>query len=364
MLPPLAVETTIVAICSKRSFSKKSKSPSPINNCLRITNATQAKKAFLAQRSAFNIAPLFRYQPSSPSKSFFKYSIPETEWFSLSQRIISSTITKHGTYSSFSSSIFGSVILAPSAVLTFINNYITSLKVSKALTIKYKRDMISPFAVSNSTLFIRLPLTSMTLIEVTSMCHHELSTHFLRYFNQKRLPKGLRSTFKEIEILQTEEGLATLNTILSWNNKSIFKAAWHYYSCVKAQNMTFTELFNHLLNFLGKNSLKQHQELCWEECLRVKRGIHVTSNGSFAKDQVYLIGLLKLLKFRRNINWKLLYSGIFAVEDLPRLQSIVDVSDVKMPVFYHSDAQYVALLDQIVIDNGLEDIVGNGDVLL
>jgi hypothetical protein len=53
--------------------------------------------------------------------------------------------------------------------------------------------------------------------------------------------------------------------------------------------------------------------------LRVKRGKEDTGEpGGYYKDQVYLEGAVKILKERKNIDFKQLYTGKLALEDLKR----------------------------------------------
>jgi hypothetical protein len=57
----------------------------------------------------------------------------------------------------------------------------------------------------------------------------------------------------------------------------------------------------------------------WKYVLRVKRGLGDTSQpGGLYKDQVYLEGAIKILKNRKDINFKLFYCGKINIEDIKR----------------------------------------------
>jgi hypothetical protein len=93
----------------------------------------------------------------------------------------------------------------------------------------------------------------------------------------------------------------------------LFKPALNYYACYKASEMSFVELFKDLERFVD-NPKKR-----WKYVLRVKRGLADTSlPGGLYKDQVYLEGAIKLLKGRRDINFRLLHCGKINLEDLKR----------------------------------------------
>jgi len=93
----------------------------------------------------------------------------------------------------------------------------------------------------------------------------------------------------------------------------LFKPALNYYACYKASEMSFVELFRDMARYVD-NPRKR-----WKYVLRMKRGIGDTSMpGGLYKDQVYLEGAVKLLKNRRDINFKLLHCGKINIEDLKR----------------------------------------------
>ncbi len=93
----------------------------------------------------------------------------------------------------------------------------------------------------------------------------------------------------------------------------LFKPALNYYACYKASELSFVELFNDLEKYVD-NPKKR-----WKYVLRVKRGLSDTSQpGGLYKDQVYLEGAIKILKNRKDLNFKLLYCGKINIEDLKR----------------------------------------------
>ncbi|KAL0225731.1 hypothetical protein P9112_013055 [Eukaryota sp. TZLM1-RC] len=342
MLPPIGVKTP---------------EPRP----LVISNLNKAKAIFIAQKCS--IPPLFHYSNNtrscSPVKLTTLYSTPQSDLETLSENVLRQILQRFKKLSLFLKHVHGSCVLSPTEIVDFINNYISSLKLKKRnpITIQYKRNMNSAFAMTNSTLFIRLPLTRMTTVEIQSVCDHEIGTHFLRSFNHSKQAFGAKNMKKQLKLCsyyEVEEGLAALNTIISWKFKSIFKPCLHYYSCIKAHNLPFLDLFRHLKQFIDSD------ELCWDEVIRVKRGVGVKEVGVYSKDQVYLRGLIRLLRSRRVINWKKVYSGRLDLRDLDVIDGYYDESLVVMPPFFINEDHYLSLLDQIVVDNNLTEYVGEG----
>merc|ERR1712224_883166 len=98
------------------------------------------------------------------------------------------------------------------------------------------------------------------------------------------------------DVLATEEGYACLNTHLG-TNKWLWQAALHYYSAVKAAELSFTALFDHLAKYID------NPERRWTECMRVKRGlVDASQPGTFCKDQCYLEGAIEILQQRPHID--------------------------------------------------------------
>lgn len=108
----------------------------------------------------------------------------------------------------------------------------------------------------------------------------------------------------QTKIIETEEGLACINTILFSPSPYLYKAALHYYSVCMASRLSFTDLFEDLKYFIDD------PDRCWSECLRVKRGLEDTSQSdSFSKDQAYFSGAMNILRCRKEIDFHLLWSG-------------------------------------------------------
>ncbi|XP_032368383.1 uncharacterized protein KIAA0895-like [Etheostoma spectabile] len=115
--------------------------------------------------------------------------------------------------------------------------------------------------------------------------------------------------------------------------------------------MSFSRLFSHIARFV------QDPDVRWEYCLRAKRGQTDTSQpGCFSKDQVYLDGILRILRYRRTIDFKMLTSlGKVSFEDVERLRPLAVLPRTRIPHFMRDPERYLRYLDHIVAVNELDD---------
>lgn len=136
----------------------------------------------------------------------------------------------------------------------------------------------------------------------------------------------------------TEEGLASLHSVLFRKQPFLWRAALLYYTIHRAAHMSFRQLFQDLARYV------QDADVRWEYCVRAKRGQTDTSlpggrlcsgecpdlwqgcgggfrwgfgprahgppvsTGCFSKDQVYLDGIVRILRHRQTIDFPLLTS--------------------------------------------------------
>ena len=107
---------------------------------------------------------------------------------------------------------------------------------------------------------------------ILGLLHHEVGTHFLRKFNDRRqVWYEKRKKFKLKKYLVTEEGLAAINMLYEHaltapRKPYLFQAALNYVSSFWASYMGFPELFKAIGKYI-KNESK-----VWRQCMRVKRG--------------------------------------------------------------------------------------------
>ena len=128
----------------------------------------------------------------------------------------------------------------------------------------------------------------------------------------------------------------------------LFKAALNYYSACKAHTMSFAELYRDLGKYIDCPKRR------FRACLRVKRGVVYTGRpGGLYKDQIYLEGAIKILRRRKEIDFKALYAGKIAMEDVERVQKKIKDTSLKFPWYLNNQEDYMRALDKIAEFNDI-----------
>ncbi|XP_075433175.1 microtubule-associated tyrosine carboxypeptidase 1 [Ascaphus truei] len=184
---------------------------------------------------------------------------------------------------------------------------------------------------------------------------HEMGTHYLRGVNDARQPwhgsEGRRQFGLKLAN-PTEEGLASLHSVPYRKNPYLWRAALLYYTVSRAANTSFTELFHDLHQFVQNSSVR------WEYCVRAKRGQQDTGQpGCFIRDQVYLDGILRILRHRHTIDFPLLASlGKVSYEDVEGLRHFAELQNIQTLHFMQDlDKYQQQQLRHIMETNQLSD---------
>ena len=99
-------------------------------------------------------------------------------------------------------------------------------------------------------------------------------THYLRGVNNSLQPWASPERRKALGLKganPTEEGLASLHSVLLRKHPHLWRAALLYYTVHHAHSMSFSQLFHHIGRFVHSPDVR------WEYCLRAKRGQTDTS---------------------------------------------------------------------------------------
>jgi len=189
---------------------------------------------------------------------------------------------------------------------------------------------------------------------ITCLADHEIGTHYFRMCNDGLQPWfasrdkfGIKS-LRSYQLLRTEEGLATINTVLNARVKYLWYPALLYFSACMASEMTFKELFDHLAHYI------RNDEQRWKHVMRIKRGLQNPNDlGGCGKDQCYFEGAIDILRQLDTIDFRLLMAGKICLEDLPRVRRMARQDCIKIPLFMRDMQRYRRLLKQIAQLNGI-----------
>ncbi|XP_039577474.1 uncharacterized protein KIAA0895-like [Passer montanus] len=205
---------------------------------------------------------------------------------------------------------------------------------------------------SRPTLAINLAGARQHWLE--GMLRHEIGTHYIRGVNNTRQPWHSSEGRKQYSLKPanpTEEGLASLHSVLFRKQPFLWRAALLYYTIERASRLSFSALFQDLEQYVQDAGVR------WEYCVRAKRGQTDTSQpGCFSKDQVYLDGILRILRHRQTIDFPLLAAlGKVSYEDVNRLKKFGVLEKARIPHFMQDLERYMKQLDHIVTTNGLDE---------
>ncbi|XP_059569595.1 microtubule-associated tyrosine carboxypeptidase 1 isoform X3 [Alligator mississippiensis] len=182
----------------------------------------------------------------------------------------------------------------------------------------------------------------------------ELGTHYIRGVNNAHQPWHSSEGRKQYGLKPanpTEEGLASLHSVLFRKQPFLWRAALLYYTIYQASHMSFCALFCDLEQYV------QDARVRWEYCVRAKRGQTDTSQpGCFSKDQVYLDGILRILRHRQTIDFQLLAAlGKVSYEDVNHLKKFGVLEKARIPHFMQDLGRYMKQLDHIIKTNRLNE---------
>ncbi|XP_066503373.1 microtubule-associated tyrosine carboxypeptidase [Hoplias malabaricus] len=320
---------------------------------LRPINLDQERENFF--QSDFKYEPQFEYTTPEPSTVLEKYKDGSGLFLSQAVGIMECVLRKFGTYENFEE-VTGGSVLPKSRVWSTARKYLQKEGCVGEVVVCLSDELLSQAVMMvescRPTLTINLSGARQHWLE--GMLRHEIGTHYLRGVNNSMQPWATTVGRKQFGLKPanpTEEGLASLHSVLLRKQPFLWRAALLYYTVYHAANMSFSQLFSHIGRFVQDPAVR------WEYCLRAKRGQTDTSKpGCFSKDQVYLDGILRILRHRRDIDFKMLASlGKVSYEDVERLRPHAVLGRTRIPHFMQDQERYLQQLDHIVTVNELND---------
>ncbi|XP_072288441.1 uncharacterized protein [Eucyclogobius newberryi] len=320
---------------------------------LRPTNLQQEKEKFF--HSGFTYEPQFEYEEAELSAVLEKYRDGSDLFLQQAVAIMECVLRKFGSYETFEEAT-GGAILPKSQVWAAVRKYLQKEGCVGEVVVRLSDELLSQavMVIENCRPTLTINLSGARQFWLEGMLRHEIGTHYLRGVNNSLQPWSSAEHRKILDLKgvnPTEEGLASLHSVLLRKQPFLWRAALLYYTVHHASNMSFSRLFHHIQKFVSSPDVR------WEYCLRAKRGQCDTSQpGCFSKDQVYLDGILRILRHRRSIDFQLLTAlGKVSFEDVERLRSLAVLSRTRIPHFMVDTDKYLSQLDHIVSVNELSD---------
>ncbi|XP_030437662.1 uncharacterized protein KIAA0895-like homolog isoform X2 [Gopherus evgoodei] len=275
--------------------------------------------------------------------------------FCVATGIIHAVLEKYGSYERFEVATGGRV-LSKCQIWSIIRKYMQKEGCVGEVVVHLTEDLLSQavMMVENSRPTLAINLSGARQYWLEGMLRHEIGTHYIRGVNNARQPWHSMEGRKRYGLKPanpTEEGLASLHSVLFRKQPFLWRAALLYYTVHQATHMSFSALFQHLEQYV------QDALVRWEYCVRAKRGQTDTSQpGCFSKDQVYLDGILRILRHRQTIDFRLLAAlGKVSYEDVNQLKKFGVLEKARIPHFMQDMERYRQQLDHIIATNRLNE---------
>lgn len=290
------------------------------------TNKDDEKKKFFFD-ARYN--PQFTYAEQLSEKEKQQYGEVSDQFLGQAEKITQHVLKRWGNESAFLTEAEGE-LMSREAVQKQAGEYLKRNQLESKVQVKFVPGLVSPGSMTGNILSFRLPIAERT-IRLEGTLNHEVGTHYYRRLNDEHQPWfGKREEYHLHSSLDTEEGLAIIHSHFQLTHKYLWFAALYYLGVYYGNQMSFVELNKYLSTFIDDRDRR------WNITLRMKRGITDTSvPGAYAKDQVYLRGVIKVLDWLEQHSYDptRLYIGKIAIEDLEYAERLVGEYVPKLPVF-------------------------------
>ena len=307
------------------------------------TNLLEEKEKFLADNS-YN--PQFIYSEEITASKLLQYGKPKQKYLTLAQEILDRAYFGRNE---------ADLLMMEGPIISHqeVNQKIASFLDMHHLTERYQVIWSSSFVSRASITKDKIKLRTSSEFrkdDLIGMLYHEIGTHALRNINYEQQPWfKKKKEFGFSDYLLTEEGLASLHSLLPKDYKSAYKSAIRYVSVTYAQAHSFSELWKFLGNYI------QDPETRWMVTIRQKRGLTDTSHpGGYSKDLVYFAGMIEVWRWlkERNFNPSDLYFGKISFKDVQKAIEMNPEFEPKLPSFFSiNPVQYAAEIEKIGEEN-------------
>ncbi|XP_004607014.2 putative tyrosine carboxypeptidase MATCAP2 isoform X1 [Sorex araneus] len=324
-----------------------------ILTAIKPSNLEKEKLRFFKSDYAYN--PQFEYaNPSLPSV-LAKHSQASDRFLKQSINIMELTLQKYGSYEKFEQATGGS-LLSKTRIWSHVRKYMVKEGCMGEIVVHLTEDLLSraSMTVVNGCPTLSINVSTAREHWLEGMLRHEIGTHYFRGINNLQQPWNSWTGRRKHELKPnnpTEEGLASIHSVLFRKDPVLWRAALLYYTVYQASHMSFCELFRDIGKFVKDPNTR------WDYCVRAKRGLTDTSQpGCFSKDQVYLDGTLQILRYRDSIDFHLLTAlGKVSYEDVDRLKGLAVTENMRVPHFLQDHGRYMEHLEKIMEVNELTD---------
>jgi hypothetical protein len=304
-----------------------------------------------------NYNPQFEYAEEIPTEKLLRHGQVHEEYLPLATKILDNIIELYGKESNFLDTAKGDQLNRDESTI-IIQEFLERNHLTNLVKLSFSSAYTARTALKRSsgtfTLQIRTPVVYRSN-SLSGMLNHEIGTHLFRWLNEMEQDWYERRDEFDLhnDYLLTEEGLATVNSLIAQPQPLLWSPALNYWLVVEGSRSSFSELNHKLKKYVDL------PERRWRYCLKVKRGVEDTSSSLvFTKNQIYLRGAMLVLRWLYNNDYNPipLYLGKISLADLPQAQKKSTHYPI-LPDFLQSPGAYESKLKEIILLNELESFL-------
>nr|DBA24812.1 TPA: hypothetical protein GDO54_012417 [Pyxicephalus adspersus] len=253
-----------------------------ILNAIKPTNVDKEKIKFF--KSAFTYDPQFEYANPALPNVLARHSHASDRFLKQAVNIMKKALEKYGSYEKFEQATGGS-LLPKSRIWHQVRKYMEKEGCLGEIVVHLTDDLLSRASMTVVNGRPTLTINTSTAREqwLEGMLRHEIGTHYFRGMNNNQQPWNNSSGRKKYglkPINPTEEGLASIHSVLFRKDPYLWRAALLYYTVYQASHMSFSELFQDVGQFVKDPNTR------WDYCVRAKRGCTDTSQPGKCKTKI------------------------------------------------------------------------------
>uniref|UniRef100_A0A8D0GV32 Microtubule associated tyrosine carboxypeptidase 2 n=1 Tax=Sphenodon punctatus TaxID=8508 RepID=A0A8D0GV32_SPHPU len=256
-----------------------------ILTAIKPSNVEKEKLKFF--RSDFTYNPQFEYANPALPNVLAKHSQASDRFLKQAINIMERTLQKYGSYEKFEQATGGS-LLPKSRIWNHVRKYMMKEGCLGEIVVHLTEDLLSraSMTVVNGRPTLTINVSTAREHWLEGMLRHEIGTHYFRGINNNSQPWcnwNARKKHGLKPINPTEEGLASIHSVLFRKDPFLWRAALLYYTVYQASQMSFSQLFQDVGRFVTDPNTR------WDYCVRAKRGWTDTSQpGGFLVQSEYI----------------------------------------------------------------------------
>lgn len=312
------------------------------------TNLLSEKEKFFKDE---NYDPQFIYTDQIPEKKLVTYGHPSPEYLQLAQEIVSKAY--FGRNEQDLMMLEGREVSKEKVEQT-VKSFLQMHKLENRFQIKWSSSYVTRAAMNKNTVKLRLP-ADFRKEGLLGMIYHEIGTHAIRRVNYEEQPWfGKKKSFGFSNYLKTEEGLASINTLVPKSFKSAYNTALRYLAVSKAQQSSFSSTWRYMKQYV------QNPDRRWDIVYRQKRGLKDTSKpGGYTKDLTYFGGMIDVWQYleMNEFDPTQLYYGKLSIDDIDKAVELNPDFEPLLPSFYTlNPAKYARIVQEIGKENKFDQL--------